>query len=214
MGSRLDVARWLQRFAGCDFRYARARGSRRIGPLRLRPGSHGLARVYNGEDAVWVVRRWRVRRARLSNPSGNQQRDASVVGNECVATRGRFSPIVALPGRFSALALPTRIVGRPTTKSDTRRLPRAGGATRLCHRWGCFRAAIVTSQKEETVRLVLAPLFSVAVVVGCSSVPMESAQNVPSGCDNAQVAKVEQARQPILVERYWVHCPQAPEKPS
>jgi hypothetical protein len=72
-------------------------------------------------------------------------------------------------------------------------------------------------KRAENMKPNLAPLYGVVCVVlvaGCSSVPMQPEQDVrssfQSGCDNAQVARVQSARQPILVERYWVNCPAAP----
>lgn len=58
------------------------------------------------------------------------------------------------------------------------------------------------------MRLVLAPLCGVLLVAGCSSVPMQPVEKIATRCDLSLMDRIEGARQPILVERYWVHCPE------
>jgi hypothetical protein len=60
------------------------------------------------------------------------------------------------------------------------------------------------------MRLILGSLLSAVLVAGCSSVPV---QERADSCDYARMDQVERARQPLFVERYWVHCPQ-PHKSS
>ncbi len=60
---------------------------------------------------------------------------------------------------------------------------------------------------------ILVPLCGLVLAAGCSSVPTQpqAVAQVQSNCDTAQMEKIERARQPVLVERYWVNCPQAPQ---
>lgn len=57
---------------------------------------------------------------------------------------------------------------------------------------------------------ILAPL-GLLLLAGCSSVPVQPMQQTADTCDYAQMSRIEHARQPILLERYWVHCPQLKE---
>lgn len=57
---------------------------------------------------------------------------------------------------------------------------------------------------------ILAPL-GLLLLAGCSTVPMQPVQQTADSCDYAQMYRVEHARQPILLERTWVHCPQLKE---
>ena len=66
------------------------------------------------------------------------------------------------------------------------------------------------------MRLILASLCGLVLVAGCSTVPttQPAVQTVGNNCDYAQMQRVQNARQPILVERYWVHCPELPPSKS
>lgn len=61
---------------------------------------------------------------------------------------------------------------------------------------------------------ILAPLCGLVLVAGCSSVPMQTAQpatQAQSTCDYALMERIEHARQPVLLSRTWVNCPQLHE---
>jgi hypothetical protein len=60
---------------------------------------------------------------------------------------------------------------------------------------------------------ILASLCGLALVAGCSTVPMQTAQpaKIESSCDYALMDRIERARQPIVVSRTWVNCPQLHE---
>lgn len=57
------------------------------------------------------------------------------------------------------------------------------------------------------MKLILA-LTAVALVSGCSSVPMQKAENDPSmNCDYAKMQTIDRAAQARGVYVEWVHCP-------
>jgi hypothetical protein len=58
------------------------------------------------------------------------------------------------------------------------------------------------------MKLILA-LCGIALVAGCSSVPMQPTQKVESNtaCDREYMARVDRVWQPTLTQRYWVNCP-------
>ncbi|HEV3239169.1 MAG TPA: hypothetical protein VG429_02105 [Casimicrobiaceae bacterium] len=61
---------------------------------------------------------------------------------------------------------------------------------------------------------ILAPLCGLVLVAGCSTVPMQTTQpvtQVQSTCDYALMDRIDRARQPVLLARYWVNCPQLHE---
>lgn len=60
------------------------------------------------------------------------------------------------------------------------------------------------------MRLILASSCALMLVAGCSSVPVQPVQQIGSNCDYAQMQRVMSTRQPVLVERYWVNCPELP----
>ena len=64
------------------------------------------------------------------------------------------------------------------------------------------------------MRVIFASLGGLVLVTGCSTVPTQPVEQVRSGCDYAQMQRVLDARQPVLVERYWVHCPELPSSKS
>jgi hypothetical protein len=59
------------------------------------------------------------------------------------------------------------------------------------------------------MKLILG-LFGVALVTGCSSVPVQPVQKVESNlaCDYALMDRIERTWSPTLTHRYWVNCPQ------
>ncbi len=57
-------------------------------------------------------------------------------------------------------------------------------------------------------------LCGLVLVAGCSSVPTQTTQpvaKIQSSCDYALMERIENARQPIVVSRTWVNCPQLHE---
>jgi len=58
------------------------------------------------------------------------------------------------------------------------------------------------------MKLILA-LTVVAIASGCSSLPMQKAENVPPkmNCDYARMQTIDQAAQARGVYVEWVHCP-------
>ena len=59
------------------------------------------------------------------------------------------------------------------------------------------------------MKLILG-LCGVALVAGCSSVPVQPMQKVDSNlaCDYALMERIERTWSPTLTHRYWVNCPQ------
>jgi hypothetical protein len=53
-------------------------------------------------------------------------------------------------------------------------------------------------------------LCSIALMAGCSSVPVQPAQKVESNqaCDYALMHRIDSVWEPAVTQRYWVHCPQ------
>ena len=59
------------------------------------------------------------------------------------------------------------------------------------------------------MKLILV-LCGAALVAGCSSAPMRSADNgYTVRCDYAQMDRVEQQAKILRTELHWVNCPQA-----
>jgi hypothetical protein len=59
------------------------------------------------------------------------------------------------------------------------------------------------------MKLILG-LCGVALIAGCSSVPVQPMQKVESNlsCDYALMNRIERTWSPTLTQRYWVNCPQ------
>ena len=57
------------------------------------------------------------------------------------------------------------------------------------------------------MRLILA-LCGVALMAGCASAPMVQKVESNTTCDTALMERYDRAWQPVMTQRYWVHCPQ------
>jgi hypothetical protein len=56
------------------------------------------------------------------------------------------------------------------------------------------------------MKLILG-LCGVALIAGCSSVPVQKVDSVMA-CDYALMDRIERTWSPTLTHRYWVSCPQ------
>ena len=58
------------------------------------------------------------------------------------------------------------------------------------------------------MRLLLVCLGGLALVAGCSTVPSQPVEKVASTCDTSRMNRVDGVQTALLMERYWVNCPQ------
>jgi hypothetical protein len=55
------------------------------------------------------------------------------------------------------------------------------------------------------MKLILV-LCGAALAAGCSSVPVQKVDSNLT-CDTALMERMDRVWQPVLAQRYWVHCP-------